>query len=104
VEKILAAAEEPYRTVYWLAVETGMRSGELSALRIEDVNLEAGAIRVSRAVWRGQLQSPKSLASFGSLQFRPCCRLTLKVTSAHGGPTVAICCSLPETERPGLQI
>jgi len=69
VEKILAAAEEPYRTVYWLAVETGMRSGELSALRIEDVNLEAGAIRVSRAVWRGQLQSPKSLASSGACNF-----------------------------------
>ena len=69
MEKILAAAEEPYRTVYWLAVETGMRSGELSALRIEDVNLEAGAIRVSRAVWRGQLQSPKSLASSGACNF-----------------------------------
>ncbi|PYU14680.1 MAG: hypothetical protein DMG29_09055 [Acidobacteria bacterium] len=69
MEKILAAAEEPYGTVYWLAVETGMRSGELSALRIEDVNLEAGAIRVSRAVWRGQLQSPKSLASSGACNF-----------------------------------
>jgi integrase len=69
VEKILAAAEERYRTVYWLAVETGMRCGELCALRIEDVNLEAGAIRVSRAVWRGQLQSPKSLASSGACNF-----------------------------------
>jgi len=69
VEKILVAAEEPYRTVYWLAVETGMRCGELCALRIEDVNLEAGTIRVSRAVMAGQLQSPKSLASSGAYNF-----------------------------------
>ena len=76
VEKILAAAEEPYRTFYWLAVETGMRSGELCALRIEDLNLEAATIRVSRAVWRGQLQSPKSLAALRELAISP-------VLSAH---------------------
>jgi integrase len=27
VQRILEAASEPYRTFYWLAVETGMRAG-----------------------------------------------------------------------------
>jgi integrase len=40
VQRLLAAAGEPYKTFYWLAAETGMRAGELCGLRIEDLILE----------------------------------------------------------------
>jgi integrase len=60
VQRILGAAPEPYRTFYWLAVETGMRAGELCGLRIGDFDLGRGLVSVRQSVWRGKFQSPKS--------------------------------------------
>ena len=60
VQRILASAGEPYRTFYWLAVETGMRAGELCGLRVEDFDWERGLVSVRQSVWRGKFQSPKS--------------------------------------------
>lgn len=60
VQRILAAAPEPDRTFYWLAVETGMRAGELCGLRVSDFDLECGFVSVRQSVWRGRFQSPKS--------------------------------------------
>jgi integrase len=60
VKRVLAAAEEPYRTFYWLAAETGLRAGELCGLCLEDLNLEAGQVHVKQSAWRGKLQEPKT--------------------------------------------
>ncbi|MGH9718232.1 MAG: tyrosine-type recombinase/integrase [Candidatus Acidiferrales bacterium] len=60
VQRILGAAPEPYRTFYWLAVETGMRAGELCGLRVSDFDLRRGLVRIAQSVWRGKFQSPKS--------------------------------------------
>ena len=60
VQRILASAPEPYHTFYWLAVETGMRAGELCGLRVSDFDLERGLLSVRQSVWRGKFQSPKS--------------------------------------------
>ena len=60
IQRILASADEPYRTFYWLAVETGMRAGELCGLRVSDFDLERGLVSVRQSVWRGKFQSPKS--------------------------------------------
>jgi integrase len=60
LQHILEAAEEPYRTFYWLAAETGMRAGELAGLRWEDVDVSEGVVSVRQSVWRGATQSPKS--------------------------------------------
>jgi integrase len=64
VQNILAEAEEPYQTFYRLAVETGLRSGELCGLTLEDVDATNNLIRVRQSVWRGQLQTPKTRAAF----------------------------------------
>ena len=45
---------------YWLAVETGMRAGELCGLRVCDVDPIRKLLRVRQAVWRGKVQSPKT--------------------------------------------
>lgn len=42
---------------------TGLRFGEASALEWQDVDLEAGAVRVRRAQWRGKLGHVKAKAS-----------------------------------------
>ena len=60
VQRILASAPEPYHTFYWLAVETGMRAGEICGLRVGDFDLERGLVSVRQSVWRGKVQSPKS--------------------------------------------
>lgn len=58
---IIREAQGQFKTLYWLAAETGMRPGELCGLRIEDLQLEDNMIRVSHSVWGGKLQQPKTV-------------------------------------------
>ncbi len=58
--RVLAAAEGEGRTTILVALRTGMRQGEILALRWEDVDLVAGRINVRRNVVWGHLGTPKS--------------------------------------------
>jgi integrase len=59
-ERLLLASECEWRTMILVALRTGMRQGELLALRWEDVDLVAGRINVRQnAVW-GLIGTPKS--------------------------------------------
>jgi integrase len=60
VESILGRSTGAKRLFYWLAVETGMRSGELTGLRCVDVDSFKKLVRVRQAVWRGKVQTPKT--------------------------------------------
>lgn len=71
IGSILEAAEEPYRTFYWLLAETGLRAGELCGLRVEDLDLENPAVRVRQSVWRGRTQPPKSAAAYREAAISP---------------------------------
>jgi len=53
IKRIVDAAEGKYKVLFHLAGHTGMRCGELCALRVEDLKLEHGVIEVSRSVWNG---------------------------------------------------
>jgi integrase len=44
VKRIINAATEPERTLYWLAAETGLRAGELFGLRAQDINLAKSSV------------------------------------------------------------
>jgi integrase len=48
------------RVLYLAAVMTGMRQGELLALRWQDVDWVAQRVRVNRNYVRGQFGTPKS--------------------------------------------
>jgi integrase len=61
--KIIGAAEQPWRTMYAIAAMTGLRSGELFGLSIDDLDFERKEIHVRRSVWRGEIQTPKSAKS-----------------------------------------
>jgi integrase len=50
---IVDAAPGKYKALFHLAGHTGMRCGELCALRVEDLKLEHGVIVVTRSVWNG---------------------------------------------------
>src|SRR5258708_15298190 len=57
VESILSRSTGAKRLFYWLAVETGMRAGELCGLRVCDVDPFKKLVRVRQAVWRGKAQT-----------------------------------------------
>jgi len=52
--------EEPYRTFSLVALKTGMRQGELLALRWCDVDLEDAVVRVRRSYTGGAIGTPKN--------------------------------------------
>ena len=60
VESILSKSTGAKRLFYWLAVETGMRAGELCGLRVCDVDPLRKLVRVRQAVWHGKVQTPKT--------------------------------------------
>jgi integrase len=60
LRRILGAAQDPHKTLYWLAAETGMRAGELCGLRTDDIDFNRGVVKISQSAWHGKLQDPKS--------------------------------------------
>jgi integrase len=69
--RIIAAAEGQYKTLYWIAAETGMRPGELCGLATSDLNLPNLTVRVRHSVWGGQLQTPKTANALRNLAISP---------------------------------
>lgn len=59
-ERLMAHADEEWRPMIMVALKTGLRLGELLALRREDVDLKAGRLMVRRSVARGIIGTPKS--------------------------------------------
>ncbi|MGA8150730.1 MAG: site-specific integrase [Terriglobales bacterium] len=59
-KEIIRLADEPFKTLYWILAETGIRGGEVCGLFVEDVNLTDRLIHVRRSAWRGKLQTPKT--------------------------------------------
>ena len=53
-------SEESYRTLCLLALKTGMRQGELLAVRWGDVDLEQAVVRVRRSYTGGTVGTPKN--------------------------------------------
>jgi integrase len=67
VKRVLAYTKGAERVFFWLAAETGLRAGEPIALRVSDVDVEKLAVEVSKAIWNGSEDNPKTEAAFRSI-------------------------------------
>ena len=69
---VIRVADEPYRSLFWIIAETGIRGGEVCGLFAEDVDNGRQFIHVRRSAWRAQLQTPKTGAAVRSFPISPC--------------------------------
>jgi integrase len=60
VRRIVEAAQGQYKVLFHLAAYSGLRSGELAGLHIQDLDFARGVIRVRRSVWHGMEVAPKT--------------------------------------------
>jgi integrase len=58
-EALLTAAEPAWRGIVLFGLRTGLRLGELRALRWQDLNLPGQKLLVRRAAWQQHIGSPK---------------------------------------------
>jgi integrase len=68
---LLEVLPEPARSLVGLLVLTGMRIGELLALRWRYVDLDRGVLRVRQTVYEGHFDEPKSKRSNRSVPLGP---------------------------------
>jgi integrase len=93
VVRLLAVLREPVRTMVLVAVLTGLRVGEILALRWQDVDLDRGELRVEQAVYRGCLGSPKTKGSRRTLPLPETATQALRVLarrSMHANPEALV--------------
>ena len=69
-EQLIAAIPEPYATMVFVAIFTGLRVSELAALRWEDVH--ADSITIDERFCRGDFAVPKSESSNATIAVNRC--------------------------------
>lgn len=65
--KIIAAAPEPYKTMFTVLAMTGTRAGEMLGLQWPDVDFERELLHIRRSAWYGHVQTTKGRTSTAPL-------------------------------------
>lgn len=61
--RVLARLEDPHLLVCETCVDTGTRISEATGLKIRNVDLESGCIRIEQRNWHGDIDGPKTAKS-----------------------------------------
>jgi integrase len=78
--KLLDELGEPYRTMVQLIAATGLRIGELLALRWSALDLDIGTLAVRESVFEGRFQAPKTVKAMRTI---PLGSHAIAVLSSH---------------------
>jgi integrase len=73
VKELIEKLPEPSRAIAALLARTGLRIGELLALRWHDVDLQQGLLSVNQTVYEGHFDEPKSKRSKRRIPLGPKC-------------------------------
>ena len=79
IQKLIPALPEPAKSIALLLVLTGLRIGELLALRWKNVNLDDKVLQVTETVYDGRFDKPKTKRSIRAI---PLCREAVSTLSA----------------------
>ena len=80
--------EDPrYFALFKTALLTGLRQGELLALKWEDVDFRTGVLRVKRQIYQGKITEPKSKRSLRQVPLPKSLEKTLKSHKLASGPS-----------------
>ena len=63
LQQILAAAAEPWRSLFYILTMTGLRAGEVLGLQWGDIDFDRRILHIRRSAWYGKVQTAKSEAS-----------------------------------------
>jgi integrase len=84
LRRLLAAVDPDYWLLFSVAVFTGLRRGELLALRWGDVDLDQAQLHVRRSVWRGAFQGPKTRRAIRTVDLAPSLVAALRAAKPLG--------------------
>lgn len=87
-DQVIRTLPDPYSMMAEVALLTGLRVGELAALRVDDVDLNAGLLHVRGTLaWDGTIGPPKTRNGRRVVALTAACRNQLEqaVQSAQGG-------------------
>lgn len=71
IKLFLDQVDERYYALFYTAIFTGMRLGELLALQWSDINWNTDTIRIQRSTWNGQFVDPKTRNSIRTVFMTP---------------------------------
>jgi integrase len=88
---IIAAAQEPFKTLFAVAWMTGMRAGELLALTVNDLDFDRQTIRVDKSAddRTREIRQPKTKCSVASLPMSTSLETILRNYLRHWKPNAA---------------
>jgi integrase len=94
VEELAANTAAPYGNMVMLAALTGLRQGELFALRDRNVDLDAKVLIIENGVYKGEFWPVKTRASRGRVDLSATAVRVLRRSSSRANRTISASSSL----------
>jgi len=85
IELILKNTEGHIRNFFGIAFFTGARSGEILALKWEDIDFVTDTISINKTIAEGYINSPKTNSSFRDIEMLPEAKVFLKAQQLETG-------------------
>ena len=100
LHQILAASEEPWKTLWQCCAFMGLRISEALGLRWSDIDLEAGRVHIRRQALFGREVAPKTASSIADRRIPPVLLERLRDYSAGRAADDALLFPSPRDGRP----